>query len=111
MTDSKAFGQHAESAAERYLRRRGYRIVERNARSSYGELDLVAEHGNILVFVEVKARRTSAFGGAPYAVDGRKRDRLIRLAANYLAQRKLKERLCRFDVVLCTGDGDQPGDI
>ena len=60
----KLFGQEGESAAEQYLRNKGYRILARNVRSSVGELDLVAEDGQVLVFVEVKARRTDAFGGA-----------------------------------------------
>lgn len=94
------FGQQGESDAEGYLRRKGYRILERNARSSSGELDLIAQDGKVLVFVEVKARRTDAFGGAVYAVDGRKQVRLVRLAAQYLARHRLRDQLCRFDVVL-----------
>lgn len=94
------FGQQGESDAEGYLRRKGYRILERNARSSSGELDLIAQDGKVLVFVEVKARRTDAFGGAVYAVDERKQARLVRLAARYLAQHRLRDQPCRFDVVL-----------
>jgi Holliday junction resolvase-like predicted endonuclease len=55
----------------------------------------------VLVFVEVKARRTSAFGGAAYAVHTRKQDKLVKLAANYLARYGLQDRTCRFDVLLC----------
>lgn len=107
----RALGRAAESEAERYLRRKGYRILDRNVRSPLGELDLVAQAGHVLVFVEVKARRTSALGGAAYAVDGRKQNRLVRLAAQYLARRKLHNRLCRFDVVLCQDGTDGPGTI
>ena len=99
----KVFGQAGESAAEEYLRRKGYRIVERNLRSPAGELDLVAEDGRVLVFVEVKARRTDAFGGAIQAVDQRKQKKLIQLATQYLARHHVKDRLCRFDVVLLQG--------
>jgi putative endonuclease len=99
----KLFGQAGESAAEEYLRRKGYRILARNLRSSLGELDLVAEDGQVLVFVEVKARRTDAFGGAIHAVHHRKQEKLIRLAAQYLARHHIKDRLCRFDVVLLQG--------
>lgn len=99
----KIFGREGESAAEQYLRRKGYRIVGRNLRSSMGELDLVAEDGQVLVFVEVKARRTDAFGGAIYAVHQRKQEKLIRLAAQYLSRHHLKDRPCRFDVVLLQG--------
>jgi len=99
----KLFGQEGESAAEEYLRHKGYRIVARNVRSSVGELDLVAEDGQVLVFVEVKARRTDAFGGAIHAVHQRKQAKLIQLAAQYLARHHLKDRPCRFDVVLLQG--------
>ena len=97
------FGQEGESAAEQYLRDKGYRILARNLRSSVGELDLVAEDGQVLVFVEVKARRTDAFGGAIHAIHQRKQEKLIQLAAQYLARHHLKDRLCRFDVVLLQG--------
>ena len=99
----KLFGQAGESAAEIYLRRKGYRIVARNLRTSVGELDLVAEDGQVLVFVEVKARRTGAFGGAIHAVHQRKQEKLIHLAAQYLARHHIKDRPCRFDVVLLQG--------
>jgi putative endonuclease len=82
------------------LRRKGYRIVARNLRSSLGELDLVAEDGRVLVFIEVKARRTAEFGGAIHAVDRRKQQKLIRLAVQFLARRHWMDRVCRFDVVL-----------
>lgn len=107
----RTFGRMGESEAERYLRRRGYRILARNVRSPRGELDLVVKQGEVLVFVEVKARRTSAHGGAAYAVDGRKQARLVKLAAHYLAQHRLRNPLCRFDVVLCTGGTAKPSAI
>jgi putative endonuclease len=102
-------GQEGEAAAEQYLRRKGYRIVAKNLRSSLGELDLVAEDGQVLVFVEVKARQTQEFGGAVYAVHGRKQEKLIQLASQYLARYHLTNRLCRFDVVLLQGgEADSP---
>jgi len=99
----RLFGQEGEVAAERYLRRKGYRIVAKNLRSSLGELDLVAEDGRVLVFVEVKARRTGEYGGAIHAVHRRKQEKLIQLASQYLARHHLSNRICRFDVVLLQG--------
>lgn len=93
-------GQEGEATAEQYLRKKGYRIIGRNLRSSLGELDLVAEDGPVLVFIEVKARRTDEFGGAVEAVHEKKRQKLIQLASQYLARYHLNNRLCRFDVVL-----------
>jgi len=68
-----------------------------------GELDLVADDQGVLVFVEVK-RRTGTYGGAIEAVDARKRAKLIQLAAQYLAQHRIHDRACRFDVVLIQDD-------
>lgn len=99
----RLFGQEGEAAAARYLRQKGYRIVAKNLRSSIGELDLIAEDGSVLVFVEVKARRTKDFGGAVHAVHRQKQEKLIRLAAQYLARHHLVDRPCRFDVVLLQG--------
>lgn len=100
----RLLGDEGEEQAEAYLRRQGFRILGRNVRSPLGELDLVADHEGILVFVEVKRRRSGAYGGAIEAVDARKRAKLIQLAAQYLAQHRLHDRACRFDVVLIQDD-------
>lgn len=97
------FGQASEDRAEQFLRDKGYRILARNLRTTLGELDLVAEDRGVLVFVEVKARTTDAFGGALSAVDRKKQAKLVRLAAQYLAQHHWADRACRFDVVLVQG--------
>ena len=99
----RLFGQEGEATAERYLRHKGYRILEKNLRSSLGELDLVAEDGQVLGFVEVKARRTEEFGGAVHAVHRRKQEKLIQLASQYLARHHMSKRICRFDVILLQG--------
>lgn len=86
--------------AEQFLVAKGYRIIERNLRTAVGELDLVAEDGEVLVFVEVKGRTSEAFGGALEAVDARKQAKLVKVASQYLAQHHLSQKSCRFDVVL-----------
>lgn len=106
----RIFGQEGEAIAERYLRGKGYRIVAKNVRSALGELDLIAEDGPVLVFVEVKARQSREFGGAIQAVHRRKQEKLIRLASQYLARRHLRDRTCRFDVVLLQGT-DAPAPV
>ena len=105
------FGQASELLAERYLQAKGYRILARNLRTMLGELDLVAEDRGVLVFVEVKARATEAFGGAVLAVNRRKQAKLVRLASQYLAQHHLADRSCRFDVVLVQGHPSSQGRI
>jgi len=105
------FGQAGELWAEQFLLAKDYRILARNLRTALGELDLVAEDKGVLVFVEVKARATEAFGGALLAVDRRKQAKLVRLASQYLAQRHLSDRPCRFDVVLVQGRSSAGGRI
>ena len=92
-------GRAGEDAAVDALRARGYRIVARNIRLRGGELDVIAEDAGTIVFVEVKARRSSAFGTPAEAVGPRKQRTLCHLALRYLAGRGLGERPCRFDVV------------
>lgn len=105
------FGQASEMQAEQFLRAKGYRILDRNVRTPLGELDLVAEDQGVVVFVEVKGRATEAFGGALLAVGYRKRAKLAKLAAQYLAQRHWSEKACRFDVVLVQGRTSAQGRI
>lgn len=88
----------AEEAAARALEERGYRVVERNVRFRFGELDLVCEDREVLVFVEVKARHGIDHGHPLEAVTLGKQRQLARLAAAYL-QRLRRRPPCRFDVV------------
>ncbi len=100
-------GRAGEAVAEGVLRRAGLRILDRRFRSREGEIDLVAEDGAVVVFVEVKTRSGGGYGSPAEAVTGRKRGRMARAALAYLASRRLLERPSRFDVVevLRTGDG------
>ncbi|UPT72851.1 MAG: YraN family protein [Elusimicrobiota bacterium] len=91
-------GRAAEDAAAALLSAKGMTILERNFRAKVGELDLVARHGDEIVFVEVRARASSAFGGAAASVGGAKRRKLI-LAAKVWLQARRWDGPCRFDVV------------
>ncbi|GAA1525743.1 putative endonuclease [Microbacterium ginsengiterrae] len=73
-------GRDGEDRAAQHLTERGYRVIDRNWRCSQGEIDIVAEHGDTLCIVEVKTRRSIAYGHPFDAVDERKRERLWRLA-------------------------------
>jgi putative endonuclease len=92
-------GKWGEDCACRELRRRGYEILERRYRTRVGEIDIVASDRGVLVFVEVKARRSTAFGRPVEALTWHKQRRLLRLAAGYLAAKRLRDTPCRFDVV------------
>jgi putative endonuclease len=95
-------GDAAEALAAAFLERRGLKILSRNYRCRFGEIDLVAESGATLVFVEVRARRSEAFGGPAESSTGTKRRRLVAAARHYLAN--AGERTARFDVVLLRGE-------
>src|SRR5260370_28838432 len=90
-------GRRGERAAEKYLKRKGYRIVARNFRASGAEIDLVAIDGETLVFVEVKTRRSRAGGAPEEAVDARKQLRMLRAAEAVSEQYLIGERELRFD--------------
>jgi putative endonuclease len=96
-------GRTAEARAERFLRARGYQILERNARLPEGELDLVALHAGDLVFVEVRSREDDSSGPAEDTIGPAKRRQLARAAGAYLAARRPLFETCRFDVVAITG--------
>lgn len=81
------------------LKRAGYKIVERNHRNSLGEIDVVAEEGGSLVFVEVKKRNTRRFGEAICAVTEQKKRRLIKAALFYMKMHDCFGRRVRFDVI------------
>ena len=94
--------RRGERAAERYVRRLGYKIVGRRDRSRLGELDLVAVDGRTVVFIEVKTRQSHDAGHPAEAVDRDKQQRLTRLALAFLKRHDLLEYPARFDVVAVT---------
>jgi putative endonuclease len=94
-----SLGQRGELAAERFLKRQGYKIVARRSRDRLGEIDLVAVDGRTVVFVEVKTRRTTYAGGPEEAVDSDKQRRLSRLALGWLKRHDLLECAARFDIL------------
>ena len=102
MNARQQFGRAAEEAAARYLIRDGWTLLGRNVRIGRGELDLIVRRGDVLAFVEVKARRTAEYGAPEDAVDTRKRRQVARLAEIWLSVRPWALRGVsdvRFDVV------------
>lgn len=105
-TPKQRAGDAAEDAAAKHLAAAGCRIVARNARYRDGEVDLVARERDVLVFVEVRMRSSSRFGGAAVSVDSFKRKRVLRAAQHWLfAQYGERWPACRFDVVTVDGNG------
>ncbi len=98
-------GRIGEDLAAAWYRQRGYAVVDRNWRVPIGEIDLVLRKGRVVVIAEVKSRRTDAYGVPALAVGAAKQQRLRRLAAVWLSDRRIRWRVdVRFDVVAITGD-------
>lgn len=103
--DRNELGRIGEDLAARYLTERGWDILDRNVRWREGELDLIAARAGVLAFVEVKTRRSTAFGSPAEAVTWRKATRIRLLAHRYLTERKPRTRSVRFDVMDIVRDG------
>ena len=93
---NRLFGDRGEQEAARYLRRQGMKILHRGYRTDHGEIDLIALDGNVVVFVEVKARRQ---GSPAEAVTPEKQRRLTLAALHFLKKHNLLDERSRFDVV------------
>lgn len=98
MQVKKQAGDSAEALAASFLARRGIHVLERNWRVRGGEIDLICRDGATLVFVEVRLRRGSGFGGAAASITPAKQRRVILAARHYLAGKR--ECVCRFDAIL-----------
>lgn len=101
-------GKEGERIAEAYLRKQGYKLVERNYRCALGELDLVVLDRRVVVFVEVKTRTGHGFGTPFEAVESRKQQKMIHAAQYFLTQKGLHQRDARFDVVGISWPGRDP---
>lgn len=102
-------GRDAEARAGRYLAGHGLKLLARNYRCRFGELDLVMQDGETVVFVEVRLRTQSRFGTPAETVAGRKQARLHAAAQHFLQRHPAHStRPCRFDIVSFTGGDDAP---
>ncbi len=103
-------GESWERYAEEYLSDMGLQSITRNFHCRLGELDLIMKEESTFVFVEVKYRKNSQFGGAISAITPSKQKKLIKTAYFYLQQQGLSEynTSCRFDVVTLEGDSNHP---
>lgn len=92
-------GRSGEEAAARLLQKRGYRILVRNFRKAFAEVDIIARHKEVLVFIEVKTRSSLRYGAPVEAVHAEKQRRLSKIALDYMMQEGLHDQCARFDVV------------
>ena len=96
-------GVEAEAMAAAFLEHKGLKILTRNYRCRLGEIDLVAREGTTTVFVEVRSRGSSAFGGAAASITAAKRQRLLKAARHYISRQRTLPQ-CRFDALLIEGE-------
>lgn len=108
--ETRLLGYYGEQAAVTYIRHKGdYHIRCCNYRNRVGEIDIIAEHGKTLVFIEVKTRLSDRCGRPGEAVEWRKQQKIAAVASSYLAQFELWDKPCRFDVIeVWPGIDDQP---
>jgi putative endonuclease len=95
----QTLGKLGEDLACGELVRRGYVVLARRYRTRYGEIDIIANVEDTVVFVEVKTRAGDRYGGSLAAVTPRKQQQIIRVALDFLAQQRILDQPCRFDVV------------
>ena len=102
----QVFGQVGELYAERFLKKQKYKILLKNHKTPFGEIDIIAKTKNTYVFVEVKTRSSNAYGSPQEAVNRKKQLNIINSAENYLDENKLFEVDYRFDIIEVVGDGE-----
>ena len=105
--DRRAYGNEAEAMAARFLEDQGYRIRARNFRCRYGELDVVAEQGDTVCFVEVRMRSSAVWGDPSHTVSFAKQRKVVKAALHYLLVHRLRDRMIRFDVISVVGRGER----
>jgi len=97
--ERKELGQKGEELALRFLKKNGYRIIQTNYSCKLGEVDIIAQEKDVLVFVEVKTRTSMAFGPPQLAVTPTKQHQLSKVALYFLKEKRIEDPKARFDVV------------
>lgn len=96
---TKTLGKKGEDIAAAFLEKKGYNILFRNYKCSFGEIDIIAKHKKILSFIEVKTRSTKKYGLPQEAVTPAKQTKISRVALEFVQRYKMDNRAARFDVV------------
>jgi len=104
LTQRKQKGNEAEDQACQFLIQKGLILIQRNFATKLGEVDLIMQDGDVLVFIEVRYRKNRDFGGAALSVTPKKQKRIIKAALAY-QQKNAPQASMRFDVVAIEGEG------
>ncbi len=107
-SQKQILGTEGERIAERYLKKKGFTILERNYRCPIGELDLIVLDRRVVVFVEVKTRSDGRFGSPLESVHRHKQERMTKAALFFLTRHRLHDREARFDVIGISFEDEKP---
>lgn len=105
------FGLSGEAMALKHLKQKGYKVVEKNFRCKFGEIDIIAYDGPCLVFIEVKTRSSDNFGPPAASVNLRKQQQICKATHIYITDKKLTDCEIRFDVVTLLIESNRPPEI
>ncbi|MBI5044235.1 MAG: YraN family protein [Nitrospirae bacterium] len=97
--NKQILGEKGEDIAAAFLKKEGYKIVEQNYRTPFGEIDIIAYDGQMLAFIEVKARKNPTFAVPQLAVNKKKQQHIVKSAMSYISSKRIKDRGLRFDVI------------
>lgn len=101
---TRKIGEKAERLAQKYLEQKGLTLITNNYHCHRGEIDLIMDDGNFLVFIEVRYRKNDTYGSAAESITRVKQSRLLATANHYLQNEKLyRDNSCRFDVITVSG--------
>ncbi|MCM8757847.1 MAG: YraN family protein [Candidatus Omnitrophica bacterium] len=103
-----SLGLRGEESAVDFLKKKGFKILERNFRTNFGQIDIIAKEKNEICFIEVKTRKNFNFGLPQEAVSITKKKRIAKVALAYLKEKRLLNKKVRFDVVSILWDGNIP---
>ncbi|MBQ7340310.1 MAG: YraN family protein [Clostridia bacterium] len=95
----KFLGRIGEKKAVEYLKKQGYKILEKNFKTHVGEIDIIGLEKDVVCFIEVKTRSGDEYGQPSEAVNRKKQEKYFKVAEGYLLSKGLTEKECRFDVV------------
>jgi len=102
MNKKAILGKAGEDIVAKKLERNGFSVLEKNYTKKYGEIDLIAQKGDLLLFIEVKMRKNPLFE-LEYLITPRKQKKIIAVAKEYIARNNCNNKICRFDIALITG--------
>ena len=97
--NNKAVGDFGERLAKEYLEKKNYNILKTNFRTRLGEIDIIAKKDDVIIFIEVKARKNLKYGRPYEAVNHRKMQKIIKVAQNYIAYKSQGDNQYRFDII------------